>query len=133
MDIAEVVRQTGVPASTLRYYEELDLITPLARKGLRRQYADSVIETISFVSLAQSAGFKLAEIKQLLTPSTHGKSELRRDLLQQKAQEITIQIRRLKAIQKSLEHAAVCPAKNHFECPSFQRLMRLALKPTVSA
>ncbi|TXI89079.1 MAG: MerR family transcriptional regulator [Burkholderiaceae bacterium] len=133
MDIAEVVRQTGVPASTLRYYEELGLIAPLARKGLRRQYADTTIEKISFILLAQSAGFKLAEIEQLLKPNTQGKSELRRELLQEKTKEIAIQIRRLKAIQKSLEHAAVCPAKNHFECPSFQKLMRLALKPSLSA
>ena len=91
MDIAEVVRQTGVPASTLRYYEELDLITPLARKGLRRQYADSVIETISFVSLAQSAGFKLAEIKQLLYTQHTAKVDSGAIYYKQKSQEITIQ------------------------------------------
>ena len=37
MDIAEVVRRSGVPASTLRYYEEKGLIRSVGRRGLRRQ------------------------------------------------------------------------------------------------
>ena len=38
LDIAEVARRTGVPASTLRYYEEKGLITSTGRRGLRRLF-----------------------------------------------------------------------------------------------
>ena len=38
LDIAEVVEQAGVPASTLRYYEEKGLIMPIGRSGLRRVF-----------------------------------------------------------------------------------------------
>lgn len=35
LDIGEVVRRSGVPASTLRYYEQLGLVQVLGRRGLR--------------------------------------------------------------------------------------------------
>ncbi|TOP26314.1 MerR family transcriptional regulator, partial [Vibrio parahaemolyticus] len=39
MDIAEVVKKSGLPTSTLRYYEQLGLIRSIGRNGLRRQYS----------------------------------------------------------------------------------------------
>lgn len=39
MDIAEAAKRSGVPASTLRFYEEKGLIASTGRKGLRRLYA----------------------------------------------------------------------------------------------
>ncbi|WMW79664.1 MerR family transcriptional regulator [Undibacterium cyanobacteriorum] len=132
MDIGEVVQETGIPASSLRYYEELGLISSHARKGLRRQYPSAVVETLRFILLAQSAGFSLAEIKELTLPLPQGKASLKRELLQQKSQDIAIQIRRLQAIKKGLDHAAVCPASNHFECPSFLALLRKAGRQTLS-
>ena len=36
LDIAEVAQLSGVPASTLRYYEERGLVTAVGRRGLRR-------------------------------------------------------------------------------------------------
>lgn len=44
MDIGEVVRRSGVPASALRYYEENGLIASRGRRGLRRQYPASVLD-----------------------------------------------------------------------------------------
>jgi DNA-binding transcriptional MerR regulator len=38
MDIAEVARISGVPASALRYYEEKGLIASVGRRGLRRLF-----------------------------------------------------------------------------------------------
>lgn len=132
MDIGEVIQETGLPASSLRYYEELGLISSHERKGLRRQYSSAVIEILKFIVLAQSAGFSLAEIKELMLPLPKGKTSLKRELLQQKSQDIEIQIRRLQAIKKGLDHAAMCPASNHFECPSFVSLLRRAGRQTKS-
>ena len=36
MDITEVAKRSGVPASTLRFYEEKGLIASVGRRGLRR-------------------------------------------------------------------------------------------------
>ena len=62
MDIAEVARRAGVPASTLRYYEELGLIRSSGRRGLRRQFDANELERLSLVALGQSAGFSLDEM-----------------------------------------------------------------------
>lgn len=125
MDIAEVIQQSGLPASSLRYYEEKGLIISSSRHGLRRQYHDNVIERLSFIALARRAGFSLTEIAELLIEKNTEKKQLRRDMLQNKADELDKKIKELTAMREGLKHAAVCPASSHFECPTFLRLLKV--------
>mgnify|MGYP001964731658 CR=1 FL=1 len=67
MDIAEVAAQAGVPASTLRYYEEKGLITSIGRSGLRRVFDSGVVERLALIALGRAAGFSLDEICLLYT------------------------------------------------------------------
>ncbi|MCR3817659.1 MerR family DNA-binding transcriptional regulator, partial [Pseudomonas aeruginosa] len=46
LDIGEVARRSGVPASTLRYYEEKGLIASSGRHGLRRLFDAGVLERV---------------------------------------------------------------------------------------
>lgn len=124
MDIAEVARRSGLPASTLRYYEDKGLIVSTGRHGLRRTYAPSVLDQLALIVLGQSAGFTLDEIRAMF--SSHGEPEIDREALAAKAEELDATIKRLKAMRNGLRHAAVCPAPRHAECPSFQRLLRAA-------
>ena len=124
MDIAEVAKRSGVPASTLRFYEEKGLIAPVGRSGLRRLFTPGVHEHLALIALARSAGFSLDEIRAMFSPE--GRPSLDRGMLAAKADEIDRTIRRLRAVSKSLRHAAVCPAPSHAECPTFQRLLRTA-------
>lgn len=128
MDIAEVIQQSGLPASSLRYYEEKGLIISSSRHGLRRQYHDNVIERLSFIALARRAGFSLTEIAELLIEKNTEKKQLRRDMLQNKADELDKKIKELTAMREGLKHAAVCPASSHFECPTFLRLLKVTNK-----
>lgn len=43
LDIAEVSQKTGIPPSTLRYYDEIGLISSIGRHGLRRQFSTDVL------------------------------------------------------------------------------------------
>lgn len=126
MDIAEVIQQSGLPASSLRYYQEKGLIISSSRHGLRRQYHDNVIERLSFIALARRAGFSLTEIAELLIEKNTEKKQLRRDMLQNKADELDKKIKELTAMREGLKHAAVCPASSHFECPTFLRLLKVS-------
>lgn len=128
MDIAEVAKRSGVPASTLRFYEEKGLIASVGREGLRRRFAPGVIDRLALIALARSAGFALDEIRSMFSPD--GRPSLDRRMLAAKADEIDRTVKRLQAVSKSLRHAAVCPAPSHAECPTFQRLLRAAL-PTM--
>src|SRR5690606_17804977 len=51
LDIAEVAQRSGVPASTLRFYEEKGLIASIGRRGLRRLFDAEVLERLSLIAL----------------------------------------------------------------------------------
>lgn len=124
LDIAEVAELSGVPASTLRYYEEKGLVRSVGRRGLRRVFGDEVLERLALVALGRSVGFSLDEIGRVL--SSGGGRRIDRTLLLAKAKELEAAIRGLSAMRDGLQHAAVCRAPDHMECPTFKRLLRSA-------
>lgn len=124
IDIAEVAQRSGVPASTLRYYEERGLIESIGRRGLRRTFEPGVLERLALIALGRQAGFSLDEIAAMFDP--RGMAVIDRDMLVAKAEEIDILVRRLTAMRDGLRHAAACPAPSHMECPTFRRIVRAA-------
>ena len=124
MDISEVAKRTGLPASTLRYYEKRGLIASLAPEGSRRRFAATVIDQLALVALGQAAGLSLDEVRSMLSPA--GRPNINRQLLADKAKELDTTIRQLSAVRRGLRHAAACPAPSHAECPTFKRLLKSA-------
>jgi DNA-binding transcriptional MerR regulator len=124
LDIAQVAQRSGVPASTLRFYEEKGLIASIGRRGLRRLFDPSVLERLNLISLGQVAGFTLDEITAMFAPG--GKPRIDRKLLADKASALDKTIRELRALRDGLRHAAACPAPSYLECPTFRRLLRAA-------
>ncbi|PHQ70075.1 MAG: MerR family transcriptional regulator [Sneathiella sp.] len=125
MDIGDVVKRSGLPASTLRFYEDKGLIQSVGRNGLRRLFDADILERLALISLGRNAGFSLDEISRMLTP--HG-PRIDRELLAAKADELDRNIKMLMAMRDGLRHAAECPAPRHLECPTFQRLLHVAGK-----
>ena len=67
INIREMSERTSVPASSLRYYEKLGLITSEREtSGSQRRYSKSTFYKIILITLAQSAGFNLDEIAEQL-------------------------------------------------------------------
>jgi DNA-binding transcriptional MerR regulator len=127
MDIAQVAKRSGVPSSTLRFYEEKGLIASVGRQGLRRVFDAGVLERLALIALGRSAGFTLDEIAGMF--ATDGRPRIDRRVLAAKADALDAQIRRLGAMRDGLRHAAVCPAPSHLECPTFRRLVADAGSP----
>lgn len=127
MDIAEVSKESGLVPSTLRYYEKIGLIRSNGRKGLRRQYSPKVLNKLNIISLGRIAGLSLNEISTMFDASDE--LAIDRTLLTQKAEEIDIQIKRLKVVRDSLQHVATCPQTSHLDCLSFQKLMKSVKRP----
>jgi DNA-binding transcriptional MerR regulator len=125
LDINEVAKRSGVPASTLRFYEEKGLIRSIGRRGLRRTFDAGVLERLALVALGGAAGFSLDEIGRMFSPE--GKPRIDRDMLAGKARDLDRTIRKLSAMRDGLRHAAACPAPSHMECPTFRRLLSKAL------
>jgi len=124
LDIGDVSRQSGVPASALRFYEEIGLITSIGRRGLRRQYDARVLERLALIALGRAAGFSLDEIATMF--AADGRPRIDRRMLATKADALDRKIRTLTAVRDGLRHAAVCPAPSHLECPTFRRLLAAA-------
>lgn len=130
-DIAELSRQTGLPASTLRYYEERALISPIGRRGLRRLFDASVFQRLALVALGRAAGFSLSDIGAFL--ASDRASSIVRDALRAKAVEIDHNIHQLQQVRDGLLHVADCTAPSHLACPMFQKMMRIAAKKQARA
>jgi len=131
MDIAEVAKRAGVPASTLRFYEEKGLIASTGRQGLRRVFAPTVLERLALIALGRAAGFSLDEIGSMFAPD--GRPRIDRTLLKAKAAELDRTIRKLGAMRDGLLHASVCPAPSHMACPTFRRLLQAAASGAIGA
>ena len=130
-DIADVARRSGVPASTLRFYEEKGLIASTGRRGLRRLFDTGVFERLALIALARAAGFTLEEIASMF--SADGRVRIDRAMLTAKADELERTIGRLAAMRDGLRHAAVCRAPSHLECPTFRKLLAAAASGTIRA
>jgi MerR family copper efflux transcriptional regulator len=67
MNIGTAARASGVPAKTIRYYEEIGLIRPAGRSdGNYRVYGDLEVETLRFIRRARGLGFSVDEVAELL-------------------------------------------------------------------
>ena len=74
INIHQMSERSSVPASTLRYYEKFGLITSeRGRSGSHRRYSESTFHRVTYITLAQRAGFSLEEIAEQLAilPNIH--------------------------------------------------------------
>jgi DNA-binding transcriptional MerR regulator len=124
MDISEVAKRAGVPASTLRFYEKRGLIASVGPQGTRRRFLPTVLDQLALIALGQAAGLSLDEIQSMLSPA--GEAVIDRRKLAAKADEIDATVKQLRAMSRGLRHAAACRAPSHAQCPTFQGLLRAA-------
>ncbi|MCE0850016.1 MerR family transcriptional regulator [Pseudomonas asiatica] len=66
MNVGELERRSGVGRHTLRYYEQLELIVAHRQANNYRSYSDQTVVDLAFIQSAQSGGFSLAEIGDIL-------------------------------------------------------------------
>jgi MerR family redox-sensitive transcriptional activator SoxR len=118
LTIGQVAAQSGVPSSTIRYYEQIGLLPAPERAQGQRRYTNSIMQQLGVIRLAQKAGFTIAEIQQLL----HG---FRADappplrwqrLASAKLAEVDEQIRTLQAMKRLLEQNLQCECGTLEEC-----------------
>src|SRR4051794_35211492 len=90
LTIGEVARRGGVATSSIRYYERIGLLPEPERLHGQRRYDTDVLGKLGFIGVAQSAGFKLSEIKELINgvDSAAGMGEQMRSLSTRKLDEV---------------------------------------------
>lgn len=68
MDITEVARRCGLPAATLRFYEEKGRIASVGRRGPCRVFNSGVLERLALIAMSRASGFSLDEIALMFAP-----------------------------------------------------------------
>ena len=121
LTIGEVARRAGVATSQVRYYERIALLPEPARVGGQRRYTTDVLGKLGFIGVAQSAGFRLAEIRELIegVDSAGGMGEQIRVLSTKKLDEVEALLERTKAMKGWLEVAKECGCASPAECALF--------------
>ncbi|WP_375550897.1 Cu(I)-responsive transcriptional regulator [Rhodophyticola porphyridii] len=66
MNIGDVAERTGLPAKTIRYYEEIGLVHPLRGTNDYRSFTDAHVHKLAFLGRARGLGFSIEECRALL-------------------------------------------------------------------
>jgi Cu(I)-responsive transcriptional regulator len=67
MNIGEVAVTSGLPAKTIRYYEDIGLIQPARGENGYRHFRDADVHKLVFLSRARSLGFTIEDCRTLLS------------------------------------------------------------------
>jgi DNA-binding transcriptional MerR regulator len=119
LTIGQLARETGVPDSTIRFWERKGLLAPTLRQGGQRRYEPSAIATVAMLRLCQETGFTLADIRRLRDERAVTPRSWRR-LIQEKLADVERQITALDHARGLLAHALRCRHDDILACPSFQ-------------
>ena len=121
LTIGEVARRAGVATSSIRYYESIGLLPEPGRLYGQRRYDASVLGRLAFIGVAQSAGFKLSEIRELVggIDDGGGMAGHIRSLSSRKLDEVEALLERTRAMQGWLQVAKTCGCATPDECALF--------------
>lgn len=116
MRIGELARQSGVPATALRYYEQLGLLPEPARaESGYRVYGEDAVDRLAFIRAAQAVGLTLAEVRQVLGVRDAGEAPCRvvTDLIDQRHADVKGRIAALRRLERELAAVRTRAAKLH--------------------
>ena len=105
LKIGEVSKQTGVAVGALRYYEDLGLLQSERGGNGYRYYPREAIKQVQFIKKAQTLGFSLEDIGEVLNVHRQGDipCELVESLLQEKIDQLEMQILQMQQLKAELE------------------------------
>lgn len=105
MKIKDLSLDSGVPAKTIRYYEEIGVLPPAKRlPNGYRTYSESDLDRLRLVSGARQVGLSLKEIREIIEMRDRGEAPctVLLGLLEKKADEIEMRIRALQQLEGEL-------------------------------
>ena len=107
--IGELSKQTRVKVPTIRYYEEIGILTPAERtEGNQRRYDAAGLERLSFIKHARELGFSIDAITSLIELQEHPNRSCCEATEMANAQltDVRVKIRKLKLLEKELARIA---------------------------
>lgn len=105
LSIGQLSKRTNVKIATIRYYEDVGLMSSSERtQGNQRRYDSAQIECLSFIKHARELGFSLEAISALINLQEHPGWSCQKafDIAREQLTEVRMKMRRLKALEKEL-------------------------------
>lgn len=125
MNIGEVAEQSGLPAKTIRYYEDIGLVKPLRDPNGYRAFRDTELHKLTFLGRARALGFTIEDCRTLLAlyeDESRASADVK-DIARKHLGEIEAKITDLKAMHATLTHLIdECAGDHRPDCPILEGL-----------
>ncbi len=120
MNIGDVAKASGLPAKTIRYYEEIGLIRPQRGANRYRAFRDTDLHKLAFLGRARALGFSIADCRNLLQlyeDDSRTSAEVK-EIARGHLDEIDAKIRDLSEMRRTLAALiTACAGDNRPDCP----------------
>lgn len=127
MNIGQAADLSTLPAKTIRYYEDIGLISPARRDNGYRDYGTKEVHELRFIARARGLGFTVEECRhllQLFRDKGRASSEVREAAISHAAS-IRAKIRELQSMEWALTHLIdQCAGDDRPDCPILEELSR---------
>ena len=120
MNIGEVSRASGLPAKTIRYYEDIDLVRPARGANGYRDFSEQDTHKLAFLGRSRSLGFTIEDCRKLLSlyEDRDRASADVKALASEHLDRITRKIEELQALKSTIETlVACCHGDDRPDCP----------------
>lgn len=125
MNIGDVSTRSGLPAKTIRYYEDIGLIKPHRSANGYRSFRDSDLHKLAFLGRARALGFSIEDCRTLLAlyeDETRASADVKR-LAREHLERIEAKIADLQSMRDTLtELVDCCAGDNRPDCPILKDL-----------
>ncbi|MGX0977137.1 MerR family copper efflux transcriptional regulator [Roseovarius sp. MBR-51] len=125
MNISEAAQETGLPAKTIRYYEDIGLIRPLRESNGYRAFRKSDIHKLAFLGRARALGFSIEDCRKLLAlyeDQDRASGDVKH-LAEEHLAQIEDKIAQLQSMQATLRHLVrACAGDARPDCPILRDL-----------
>lgn len=128
MNIGEVAEKAGLPAKTIRYYEDIGLVTPMRDTNGYRSFRDADVHKLAFLARARALGFTIEDCRNLLAlwDDQHRASADVRTIASEHLAQVESKIADLEAIRDTLSHLVrECAGDQRPDCPILGNLGKM--------
>ncbi|MFW8636996.1 Cu(I)-responsive transcriptional regulator [Cribrihabitans pelagius] len=125
MNIGDVSKHSGLPAKTIRYYEDIGFIQPRRGANGYRAFDEKELHRLLFIGRARSLGFTIEDCRHLLAlydDKTRASADVKR-VAEQTLEEIDAKIAGLKEMRATLASLVQkCAGDERPDCPILEKL-----------
>ncbi len=125
MNIGEAARESGLPAKTIRYYEDIGLVRPARRDNGYRDYGAADIHRLRFIQRSRGLGFSIEDCRHLLSlyDDKHRASADVKALARARIGDIDAKIAELQSLRATLSNLVhACHGDARPDCPILSEL-----------